>query len=204
MSRDWLKDIQNFVNTWGWFLFFVGLSAYYLFVVKSWWAALLIVLAVLTYPHPKIKLFIEKTVPWLFGIYVILFALAWIDWGFIKHEITAYPIHCAHQVGLTGQCDNVDFALRTTTYKIDKKNQAVLNWVQGFEVYKLTNCAIRNRKNWTCQYSDSDTEFGFIGDIAVPGSKPVGIGFVGTRIGILVLDHDGNRGAGCHLIEDTG
>lgn len=104
---------------------------------------------------------LETVLSWMIGIYTILFILAWVDWGFLKSEITAYPLHCSHKVGVLGECSNVDFSTRAFIYKVDPKRQEVLYWVEGFEVSKLIDCAIRNRKNWTCKYSDNNTEIGF-------------------------------------------
>jgi hypothetical protein len=53
--------------------------------------------------------------------------------------------------------------LRFTRYKIDKRNQKVIYWTQGFPPNTVTNCTILNRRNWKCRYDDESAEFGFSG-----------------------------------------
>jgi len=98
----------------------------------------------------------------LMGIYFVTLAFAVFDWGFLKGEITAYPIHCEELTG-TGGCKKVGFTLRTTTYKPYAESQEVVYWVEGFPPEKLTQCAIRDTRNWSCKYNDGSAQFGFTG-----------------------------------------
>lgn len=89
-----------------------------------------------------------------FGVIVILLIIIFFDWGLLKSEITAYPINCPSDLDYC-------YSLRYTRYKIDKRNQEVIYWTEGFLPEKLTNCAIVNRSNWSCKYNDGSAEFGF-------------------------------------------
>lgn len=92
---------------------------------------------------------------------VILFVIKVFDWGFFKSEITAYPAMCSEKVAL-GSCSNPEFTLNRTTYKVLSDRQEVLYWseVSG-DVQRLTKCAVKDRKNWSCKYNDNSAEFGF-------------------------------------------
>lgn len=98
------------------------------------------------------------------GILIIIllpiYLLSFIDWGFLKSEITKYPVMCKGRVAYN-TCDNPEFTLRKTTYKVLPQEQEVSYWTEGFDVQKLTNCAVGDRKNWTCRYNDNSAEFGF-------------------------------------------
>lgn len=104
------------------------------------------------------KLF--KIIGAIVGIYVVFLVLNFVDAGFLKQEITAYSVQC-ESASTPHLCENVKFALRPTTYKVDAEKQEVLYWTQGFEVQRLKNCAIRDRENWSCKFNDESAEFGF-------------------------------------------
>lgn len=76
-------------------------------------------------------------------------------------EITNYPVLCKEKP-ILNQCDNPEYTLGKTTYKILSNRQEVLYW---HELYKkterLTKCAIKDKKNWSCKYDDESMEFGF-------------------------------------------
>lgn len=94
-------------------------------------------------------------------VLLLLFAfIKFIDWGFFKSEITAYPVQCKHTVELN-QCEQPEYTLRKTTYKVSSDRQEVLYWTEDFDTQKLTNCAVRDKKNWSCEYNDKSSKFGF-------------------------------------------
>ena len=81
--------------------------------------------------------------------------------GFFRSEITEYPVMCKKEPTLN-KCQNPDSTLNKTTYKILKNRQEVLYWSSVDDVpRKLTKCAIKDRKNWSCKYNDESAEFGF-------------------------------------------
>jgi hypothetical protein len=108
---------------------------------------------------------LEITGAWLTAIvtiYIAILVLAIIDWGFLKSEITNYIVECSEPPRL-GVCKNVKYGLRPTTYKVMPDRQEVVHWTQGFAPERLTKCAVRDRKNWSCKYNDESAEFGFNG-----------------------------------------
>jgi len=96
------------------------------------------------------------------GVYIVIVVAAVIDWGFVKSEITNYPLQCRESVR-AGACENIEYGLRKITYKVMPDRQEVMHWVQGFPVERLTKCAVRDRKNWSCTFNDGSAEFGFNG-----------------------------------------
>ena len=82
------------------------------------------------------------------------------DSGWMRSEITVYSAQCVQKV-VDNRCAQHQFTLRPTTYKLIHEQQVVVYWVEGFEVRKVTKCAIASRKNWTCRYDDESAEFGF-------------------------------------------
>lgn len=106
----------------------------------------------------------EKTNPLIglliIGFFVILL-LKVIDWGFLKSEITEYPVQCKEKVSLN-RCNNPYYTLGRTTYKVLPNRQEVLYWNEAISnIEKLTKCAVKDRKNWSCKYNDESAEFGF-------------------------------------------
>ncbi len=108
----------------------------------------------------KIQSVIEIIFSFAVVIYLFLLFVAFIDWGFLKGEITDYPIQCQNKP-VYGVCNKKDFALRKTTYKPSVQRQDVVYSTEGFDVKRLTKCAVKDRKNWTCTYDDESAEIGF-------------------------------------------
>lgn len=100
---------------------------------------------------------------WVILGLIVLFIFISVDWGYYKKEITSYMAICDTPVVL-GQCNSRAHTSNTykTTYKIFADKQEVVYWNAEFkEIQKLTKCAIRDRKNWSCKYDDESAEFGF-------------------------------------------
>lgn len=97
-------------------------------------------------------------------IYAAIVILAATDWGFLRNEITRYSFLCEHPVEY-GTCNQVSFPLNSTTYKVMADRQEVVYWVElgtGLaRPERLTKCAVRDRRNWSCRYHDESAEFGF-------------------------------------------
>jgi hypothetical protein len=75
-------------------------------------------------------------------------------------EITAYPVQCKTIVQ-NGQCSAPEYTLRYTTFKVFVNEQNVVSAVEGFPPTRLTQCAVRDRMNWSCRYDDDSAELGF-------------------------------------------
>jgi hypothetical protein len=96
-----------------------------------------------------------------FIIFLVVLGFRAIDWSFIKGEIVEYPMMCKTKVNL-GNCSQPEVPLNRTTYKPNTSRQEVLYWSEATgDVQKLTKCAVRDRKNWSCKYDDESAEFGF-------------------------------------------
>ena len=93
-------------------------------------------------------------------IYFVVDAV--VDWGFLRDEITQYPVLCKEKIYL-GRCKNIEYTLNPTTYKVNKEKQEVLLYTPPLSslMQKLTNCVVWDRKNWRCSFIDNSAEFGF-------------------------------------------
>lgn len=80
--------------------------------------------------------------------------------GLFSSEITEYPVMCKEKPVLN-RCDNLEYTLSKTTYKVISNRQEVIYWVEDFSPERLTKCAIKDKKNWSCKYNDESAEFGF-------------------------------------------
>lgn len=98
------------------------------------------------------------------GIIILILLFFYLpDWGFLKSEITEYPVSCQVKVA-SGKCSNIAYTLNPTIYKVSSTRQEVVYWSDaGGFVNRLTKCAVRDRRNWSCKYDDDSAEFGFIG-----------------------------------------
>jgi hypothetical protein len=82
-----------------------------------------------------------------------------VDWGFLKSEVTAYPIRCA-SVATESTCLWPDPGPQTT-YRLLRDEQAVLVHTADRPVFRLSGCAILDRSNWTCS-DEQDRALGFV------------------------------------------
>lgn len=117
------------------------------------------------------------------GVYIAVMVAAVIDWGFVKSEISKYELECSEATRF-GVCEKVAYGLRKTTYKVMPDRQEVLHWVQGFPVERLTKCAVRDRKNWSCAFNDNSAEFGFNGGAYWERTRKAGLFDASTRLHI--------------------
>ena len=97
-------------------------------------------------------------------IYAAIVMLAAIDWGFLRNEITDYPLLC-EDAGEQGTCRRVGAPLHRRTFKVMVDRQEVVYWwelgVGHARPERLTRCAVRDRRNWVCRYPDESAAFGF-------------------------------------------
>lgn len=100
----------------------------------------------------------------LFYIALFITILYFSDFGFLKGQITEYPLACAPEDYVDYKCTKKWLPLNTTSFKPNKSKQEVISGMNGFpglETYK--KCSVLNRRNWTCIYDDESGEFGFKG-----------------------------------------
>src|SRR2546421_8579423 len=108
-------------------------------------------------PEKKLSTF-EKVWGVLSVVFLFYLCIHFMDWGFLKGEITSYPIQCKQKL-VSYHCSTYDLILNPTTFKPLADRQEVLWWVDNLGVMKLGNCAIKDRKNWSCTESDGTQGF---------------------------------------------
>jgi len=95
-------------------------------------------------------------------ITIFILIIYFFDFGFVKGEITAYPLHCDKDKYINYQCIEKWLPLNPTSYKPNVSNQQVFSWTRATSfIEKYTKCPVLNRRNWTCKYDDGSGEFGF-------------------------------------------
>ena len=99
----------------------------------------------------------------LFAVVIVL-AAVWV-WEpleriFSSDEVTVYPAKCYEQLKSVENCRRY-YSLHRTRYKINEARAEVTYWMPDLEdtglaqqVARLVDCAIRDARNWTCQYPD--------------------------------------------------
>lgn len=98
------------------------------------------------------------------GTIILILAIYVIDWGFLKFEISHYPVLCSVELE-SGDCKGEKTPLNRSIYRVSRWRQDVTYWYPGtnFPIERLTDCAIKNRKNWSCQFDDKSGRIGFSG-----------------------------------------
>ena len=100
-------------------------------------------------------------ITFLIGLFIIVSVIKLIDFGFLSSEITEYPVQCKEKPS-GNYCKNPEYQLNKTVYKVIKDRQEVIAKSEGFpQLQKYTDCAVIDRKNWTCKADDGSWEFGF-------------------------------------------
>ena len=82
------------------------------------------------------------------------------DWESATDKITAYSALC-ESVTVNGRCNKISYTLSPTTYTVYAREQTVISQIHGTEPTRLAHCAVVDRKNWRCRYSDDSGEMGF-------------------------------------------
>lgn len=104
----------------------------------------------------------EKLISSFFVFVFIITIFFFFDFGFLRGEITEYPLLCDKEDYINYQCTKKWLPLRPSTYKPNISKQHVLSWTSGLHgIETLKKCSVVSRKNWTCKYSDESAEFGF-------------------------------------------
>lgn len=77
------------------------------------------------------------------------------DW-FPINEVSDYPLYCTENFMEKGNCPGTLGTARMTAYKVFEDRQEVIYWRHGLDETprKMANCAVRNKNNWACTYSD--------------------------------------------------
>lgn len=65
-------------------------------------------------------------------------------------DITVYSLYCGKDTGEEGRCIN----LPLITYRVSTDRQEVTYWTDTGAPATLTDCRVRNRRNWECWYKD--------------------------------------------------
>lgn len=121
------------------------------------------------------------------GCLLLLVAfVVWSVWFFglnpFSNEITSYTALCGRKEVTTSGCkDSAELrSLEKQTYTISKSGQEIVYWNDIFNRYdKMLNCAIVNRENWTCGYSDGVTTLTVQdGDFASAEFRSAGIEYI--------------------------
>ena len=95
---------------------------------------------------------------------ILLVALAlWLfDLNPFSSEITVYSVYCGKDTGDQSAC----IELLPITYEASSDRQEVTYWADTGTPATLTDCAVRDRRNWKCWYKDrvgqlsmADSEF---------------------------------------------
>ena len=93
--------------------------------------------------------FLSGTAVLLIGLGVWLFSD---NLPFIS-EVTVYQTYCTGR-SVNGVCDQKVQPMNPITYKVFVEQQTVIYWIDGDkEIKRYPYCAVRDAKNWTCQWS---------------------------------------------------
>ena len=92
---------------------------------------------------------------YLIGLLVVVFAVSEaFDWGFLRTQITYYPVFCKDQEQ-TGPCQTGWQRGVPTTYTVYADDQTVVSQPRGNPPTKLSRCAVVDRKNWKCYFTST-------------------------------------------------
>jgi len=106
--------------------------------------------------------FFKKIKTLLLCVFLLLIIYA-VDWGFLKGEISNYPLSCSQDL-VDYSCQERYFTLNYFVYKPSQSKQEVVSWMPGFSgIDRYKNCIVINRRNWECTYDDGSGKFGFHG-----------------------------------------
>ena len=83
-------------------------------------------------------------------IVLTAFALWLMDVNPFSSETTVYSIYCGKDTGEEGKC--IDLA--SITYEVFPDRQEVAYWTDTGTPATLTDCTVRDRRNWECWYKD--------------------------------------------------
>jgi hypothetical protein len=74
-------------------------------------------------------------------------------------DITKYPVSCTETIE-NNLCTGTWYTLNPTTYRVFADQQLVVYWTPGIRdtPEKLSNCVVRDIRNWVCKYNDGSAE----------------------------------------------
>lgn len=98
-----------------------------------------------------------------FGLLITgaVFVVKFFDIDFSSgNEIKAYSATCKTRVE-NNICDRPLLPQKIIIYKVSYSQQQVISSAGGL-VSKFTDCIVRDKRNWKCNFGDKSGEFGFI------------------------------------------
>ena len=105
-----------------------------------------------------------RILAWLVGVPALAACalVLWLvpDWSFLKGEVTVYSARCRVDV-VDNFCADPLFTVGPETFRVSEDRQEVLSRRDGFPPSRLTECAVVDRLNWQCKYSDGSAQLGF-------------------------------------------
>ena len=105
----------------------------------------------------------------IMGMGLLVIVVIFLFGSTISSKIKSYGYWCEHEVApviSVNECRKISFPLNRQTFEIDKKNQRVISWFDDGSPIRTNDCAIRDRRNWSCTYDDGSGSFGFNSGIA--------------------------------------
>ena len=75
-----------------------------------------------------------------------------------RSEVTVYSGWCS-EARQNSKCKAKEEAANPTTYKAIVDQQTVVYWIGDGEPSKMTPCAVRDAKNWSCQVGSGSNWF---------------------------------------------
>lgn len=90
-------------------------------------------------------------------VLAVIVALALFGCG--HDEITVYKLECDKPLE-SGRCYGSAHAYAPNHYKVFPEQQRVVTWIEGgFAPTALDKCVVRDKKNWSCSFSDDSARF---------------------------------------------
>lgn len=84
-------------------------------------------------------------------IFLLLILTFWLfGWNSFSTKTTVYSVYCGKDVGDHGPC--VDLPL--ITYQASPDRQEVAYWTDTGSPTTLTDCVVRDHRNWECWYKN--------------------------------------------------
>jgi hypothetical protein len=73
-------------------------------------------------------------------------------------EITVYKASCPELRTKNLKCLKGEFPQAKETYRANSESQTVIYWQDGFAPQRLSGCAVRDSKNWSCTKHEDYTK----------------------------------------------
>lgn len=97
------------------------------------------------------KVGFQTMVGYATGLFLLAASALWLfDLNPFSSGITVYSVYCGKDTGEEGKC--ID--LPPATYRASPDRQEVAYWTDTGTPATLTDCTVRDRRNWECWYKD--------------------------------------------------